>query len=334
MADEKIKNLVQMAVDAHNGTPARYSVDETQKILRNAIFNNAPEGLDLYRIGRDYGINYALIEEIIDTTTNQKVLEANNPLLQHIEWRNVSLGDRPVFKIKNHDNEHFYVSNIARGTQGLRRQRMTGAEQVTVSTERYGIKVYEELDRINTGASDINTFIDIASNSFARMRVDAAYGATMAVFNGITDPKETQSGTFDEEKLLNMITYLEAKTGLKASLMCTPQTARKITGLRGDTSEAANSQLFSMGYYDSFYNYPLYIIDNILDANDDFMLPTDIYVLLGEQKFLKGVNEDGTLIVPTSSPLANADFSTEWMMAQSFGIKAVVSTHMGVYHLS
>ena len=334
------KNLVNMAYDLYKGTPkGDYSVDEMNEILKKAVFGadyqnyiDGGKGFDLYRATRDGKIDYALIEEII-TLGTQKEMEANHPILGFIDWQSYAEGDKGEWTIQD-NNESFYVSRIAYGTQGLRRQRLFGGDKVTIEPTLHGIKVYEELRRIASGRVDFGHLIEVAIKSFARKRIKDAYDATTAVFNGIgSSSKYYASGSFAEGTLVDLIDYVEAKTGMKASILGSKQAVRKITGVRGDDSDTAKEQMFAMGYYGKFYTTPIYVMDNYLDSTDNFILPNDLYIIAGDEKFLKGVEEGQTLIIP-GNPIDNADLSQEWLMAQSWGIEALIASKCGVYHLT
>lgn len=331
------KDLVKMAIDYRNHAPqGNYSLDEMNTILMKAVFGKddptlGTKDFDLYRAHRDGKIDYALVEEIITEATKRE-LNANNKLLGYIDWRNMAEGDAPEFYIPN-ANEKFYISRIAEGTQGLRRQRLYGGRKVVLTPQLYGVKIYEELRRIASGRVDFAHMINVAIDSFAKDRVQKAYEATKAVFDDIVDTKYFVSGAFDEDKMVQLIDYIEAKTNLKASIVGSKQAVRKITGVRGDDSNTAREQMFAMGYYADFYTTPIFVLDNVLDANDSFLLPNDLYVIAGDEKFLKGVEEGQTLIIP-GNPLDNADLSQEWLMAQRYAIEAVVASKNGVYRLA
>ena len=332
------KHLVQMAIDIHNKTPqGNYSLDEMNEILRKAVFGEDYKnyvngnGFDIYRATRDGKIDYALIEEII-TIGTQKKLSESNELLKFIDWQNYAEGDTGEFEIRKSD-EKFYISRIAEGTQGLRRQRLYGGQKVKIEPVLHGVKVYEELRRIASGRVDFGHLIDVAIDSFAQERIMDAYKATKAIFDGIQNgSKYYASGSFSEATLVGLIDYVEAKTGLKASILGSKQAVRQITNVKGENWQGALEQLFKMGYYGDFYTTPIYVMDNVLDASDNFLLPNDLYIIAGDETFLKGVEEGQTLIIP-GNPLDNADLSQEWLMAQRYGIEAVVASRSAVYHL-
>ena len=332
------KDLVRMAVDLHNKTPqGNYSLDEMNDILKKAVFGKDYENyiengqFDIYRATRDGKIDYTLIEQIITEGTKRE-LDAASPLLGFIDWQNYAEGDTGEFEIRDSD-EKFYISRIAEGTQGLRRQRLFGGRKVTIKPVLHGVKIYEELRRIASGRADFGHMIDVAIKSFAQARTLDAFNATKAVFDNIADTKYFKSGSFDEEAMTQLIDFIEAKTGLKASIIGSKQAVRKITSVRGNDSNTAKEQMFAMGYYGQFYTTPIYVLNNVLDDNDQFMLPNDLYVIAGDEKFLKGVEEGTTLIIP-GNPLTNADLSQEWLMAQRYAIEAIVASKNGVYRLA
>ena len=126
------KDLVRLAVDAYKGHVAgNYSVDDSMEVLRQALIeaNGGSTKLD-YRAIRDGKCNglFAIVEEIITKTVIEGLPESC-PLFNYVDFRNIAEGDTNVFEIR--DNGLFVVADIADGTQGLRRQRLAGGEEIT-----------------------------------------------------------------------------------------------------------------------------------------------------------------------------------------------------------
>ena len=144
-----VTDLVKIAVDARKGNVAgNYSVEDSMEVLRQALIeaNGGSTKLD-YRAIRDGKCNgvFAIVEQIINKTVIEG-LPDNCPLYGFVEFRNKAEGDTDLFVIE--DDGFFVVADIAYGTQGIRRQRLTGGEEFTVRTQLKGIKIYEELRRI------------------------------------------------------------------------------------------------------------------------------------------------------------------------------------------
>lgn len=330
------KNLIKIAVDAYRGHVAgNYSVDDSMEVLHKALVeaNGGSTKLD-YRSIRDGKCNglFAIVEEIINKTVVEGLPESC-PLFNHVDFRNLKEGDSNVFELR--DNGVFIVSDIADGTQGLRRQRLAGGEEITVKTQLKGIKIYEELRRILSGRVDFNELIDRVSKAFQRQITGDMYDAVVAGFDGLVSPYTNgAAGSFAEGTLTDIIDHVEAATGMKAVILGSKQAVRKITSVKGSDADSAKEELNAMGYYGHFYTTPIVVMENGHKVGGtDFILKNDLYIVAGDDKFIKFVTEGDTLIIP-GEPTANADLSQEYFMAQRYGVKVVLSEEMGIYKLS
>lgn len=334
MAD--VKNLVKICLDARaNRVAGNYSVDDSMEVLRQALIeaNGGSTTLD-YRAIRDGKCNglFSIVEEIINKTVIEGLPESC-PLFGFVDWRNLKEGDTNVFEIR--DNGVFIVSDIAQGTQGLRRQRISGGEEITVKTQLKGVKIYEELRRILAGRVDFNELIDMVSDAFQKKISDDAYEAVVTAFDGLVAPYSNgTAGSFDEAKLTAIVDHVEAATGKKAVILGSKQAVRKITGVKGADSNSAKEDLYAMGYFGQFYTTPIMVMQNGHKAGTtDFILKNDLYIVAGDDKFIKGVTEGETLII-NGDPLNNADLSQEYMACMAYGLKAILCSEMGIYKLS
>lgn len=334
MAD--VKNLVKIVLDARaNRVAGNYSVDDSMEVLRQALIeaNGGSTTLD-YRAIRDGKCNglFSIVEEIINKVVMEGLPESC-PLFDFVEWRNLKEGDTNVFELK--DNGIFIVSDIAQGTQGLRRQRITGGEEITVRCQLKGVKIYEELRRILAGRVDFNELIDKVSEAFQKKISNDAYEATVTAFDGLVTPYSNgTAGSFDEAKLSEIIDHVEAATGKKAYILGSKQAVRKITGVKGADSNSAKEDLYAMGYFGKFYTTPILVMQNgHKEGTTNFILKNDLYIVAGEDRFIKACTEGQTLII-NGDPMNNSDLSQEYMVAMAYGMKAVLCEQMGIYKLS
>lgn len=328
------KDVIKLAVDAYRGHVAgNYSVDDSMEVLRQALIeaNGGSTKLD-YRAIRDGKCNglFALVEEIITKTVIEGLPESC-PLFNYVDFRNLAEGDTNVFEIR--DGGLFVVADIADGTQGLRRQRLTGGEEITVKTQLKGVKIYEELRRILAGRVDFNELIAKVAESFEKKISEDIYTATVAAFDGLVAPY-AENGTFDESKLTAIVDHIEAATGKKAYILGSKQAVRKITGVKGADANSAKEDLYNMGYFGHFYTTPIIAMQNGHKAGTtDFILKDDLYIVASDDKFVKFVTEGDTLIIPGEA-LGNADLSQEYFMAQRYGVSVVMAETFGMYKLS
>lgn len=330
-----MNDVIKLAVDMYKGHVAgNYSASDSKEVIRQALIeaNGGSTTLD-FRAVRDGQCNklFALIEEII-TKTVIEGLPDSCPLFNYVDLRNLAEGDTNVFEIE--DDGLFFVAEIADGTQGLRRQRMVGGEELTIRTKLKGIKFYEELRRILAGRVDILKMIDKVSESFQKQINSDIYAVVVGAFEGLVAPFK-ESGSFDEAKLTAIIDHVEAATGQTAKIIGSKQAVRKITGVKGSDSDSAKEDLYAMGYYGHFYNTPILVMNNAHKVGSkEFILGDDLYIVAGEDKFVKFVTEGDTLII-NGNPLDNADLSQEYLMAMRYGMKVIFASEgFGHYALS
>lgn len=328
------KDLVRLAVDAYKGhVTGNYSKDDNMEVLRQALIdaNGGSTKLD-YKAIRDGKCNglFAIVEEIITKTVIEGLPESC-PLFNYVDFRNIAEGDTNLFEIR--DNGLFVVSEIANGTQGLRRQRLAGGDEITVKTRLKGIKIYEELRRILAGRVDFNDMIDKVSESFQKKINEDIYMAVKAGLDGLVAPYR-RSGAFDEAVLTEIIDHVEAATGKKAYILCSKQAVRKITGVKGSDANSAKEELFAMGYYGHFYTTPIVVMENAHKVGTtEFVLDNDLHIIASDEKFVKFVTEGDTLIIDGKA-IDNADLSQEYLMAMAYGVNVIMSSVAGEYALA
>lgn len=268
------------------------------------------------RAGASNGL-FELIEEIIPRTVVEG-LTGDEWFNQLVDFRNIALGDENLFELK--DEMWFEVSTVAPGVRGLRRQRVSGSETKSMSTELHGIRIYEHLRRLLAGRVDFNEFIEAVGKSYRKKLLDDIYtcfaGLTTEQLGGTT---YDVAGSYDEEALLDMIQHVEAVSGKKATIIGTPKALRKLApSIQGVDSK---SDLYNIGYYGKFYGS-----DTIATpqrhkvGTTEFIFPDDtIYVVATDSKPIKVVYE-GDSIIKLTDALDNADMTQEYEFYDAYGV--------------
>ena len=243
MAD--IKELVKLAVDVHRGSVEKYSREQSNEALRQALIeaNGGSTKLDPRRI-RDgkCGELFSIIEQLIEATIVDE-LSADDFFNGMVEYKNVALGDKAVFEIE--DAELFIVAKAASGTQAIRRQRLSGYNEVPVDTSVHVVRIYEELDRVLAGRVDFNHMIDLVARSFKQCILEDIFTlwGTVATVNNST---YVVSGSYDEDDLLDLVEHVEAAAGGKtATIVGTKAALRKAK--ESIQSDGAKEELHKMG---------------------------------------------------------------------------------------
>lgn len=246
MAD--INEIVRVAVDAYHGRTNKYSVSESQDTLRQALVaaNNGSTIMN-YKDIRDGKCNglFTIIEEILGQTISDG-LSGNEFFMNMVDYRNVALGDKNLFLME--DNDLFVVDEAAEGTQGIRRQRLSGVSEISIPTTLKVVKIYEEMNRVLAGRVDFNTMINKVSQSFQKQLLDEVF----AIWSNITADQLggvtyfPAAGAYDENTLLDLISHVEAAAGGKtATLIGTKKALRSIApSIQSDNS---TNDLYNLG---------------------------------------------------------------------------------------
>lgn len=326
-------NIVKLAVDSYKGQAAgNYSTMDNMETLRQAFIeaNHGKDRIDPRDV-RDgkCGELFALAETIIQKTSEEG-LQGDEMFNTLVENRNKALGDSDIFHIE--DTTLFTVSNIAEGTQGVRRQKIEGGEDIQVKTSPKAIKVYEEMNRLMSGRVDMNEFITRVGRSFTRADLDEIYVTFKAAMDTLQVPFSV-TGSFDADKMIDLIEHLEASTGASATIFGTRAALRKVT--TAVESDQAKTDIYNMGYYGSFAGTPMVRMKQRHKiGTKDFMLdPTKLYVLAGSDQFIKRVTEGDTYISLTGM-YDKQDFTQEYTMIQRTGVGIIMASDAGIYTLS
>ena len=323
----EIKDIVKLAIDAHSGNVEKYSMAQSMETLRQALIdaNGGSATLDYRKIrdGQCAGL-FALVEEILSRTVVEG-LSSDDFFNSIVDFRNVAEGDKNVFLVE--DSDLFVVSEVADGTQAIRRQRLGGVNEVSIPTSMKMVRIYEELNRILSGRVDFNQFIDKVSKSFEQKLLNDIYSlwanATAADFGGTT--YFPAAGTYDEDDLLDLIAHVEAAAGGRpATIIGTKKACRVLAP--SIMAEEAREELHNMGYYGKFYGTPVVTIPQRHQiGTTNFVFPDDILTIIaGDDKPIKVVYEGDPLVI-ARDPFLNADLTQEYVYGVKYGAGIVLA---------
>lgn len=326
-------NLVKLAIDGYKGHVAgNYSVSDAQETLRAALVeaNGGKTSFDIkdVRAGRCEKV-FTIVEELVNAISEEG-LRGDEFFMNMVEDRNMALSDTPVFHIER--DSLLAVADIAEGTQGVRRQRIEGGTDITVTTQLHAVKIYEELNRVLSGRIDFNKLVDSVSRSFVKNELDSAYAAFTGMFNKLQAPY-SESGSYDEEKLLTLVEHVEAATGQTAMIVGTKKALRKVT--TAVVSDSAKEDLYNMGYYGKVAGIPMVAVKQRHEAGSNKFILDDknLYIFAGDSKPIKRVTK-GDVVMLTGNPMTNADLTQEFLMAKRTGIAIVMDRDYGIYKMS
>lgn len=337
MAD--MHDIVKLAVDAYRGNVEKYSVKQSMDTLQAALVeaNNGKSHLDYkdIRDGKCSGL-FSLIEEILKVTVIEG-LQGDEFFMALVDFRNLAEGDQNLFEVE--DRDLFVVSEVADGTQGIRRQRLGGVSETSIPTTLKMVRIYEEMNRVLSGRVDFNYFIQKVAESFKQKLLNDIYalwaGASAADLGGSC--YYPAAGSFDEDTLLGIIAHVEAAAnGQPATIVGTKAALRNIS--ESIVSDGAKEEIHGLGYLGKFYGTPVVCIPqrHKIGSTEFVMDDKCLTIIAGSDKPIKVVYE-GNPIVLMGDPMTNADFTNEYLYAEKYGMGIVLAggnAGIGRYELS
>lgn len=323
----EMKDIIKVAVDAYHGNVEQYSVGQSMELLRKALIeaNGGSTTLN-YKNIRDGKCNglFTLIEEVLSRTVVEG-LQGDEYFNALVDFRNVAEGDKNLFLVE--DSNLFIVSEAADGTQGIRRQRLSGMSEVSIPTTLKVVKIYEELNRVLSGRVDFNYFINKVSESFRQKLLSDIYtlwsGATANDFGGVT--YFPTAGAYDEDELLDLIAHVEAAAGGKtATIIGTKKAIRNL--IPSIQSDGFKDDLYNLGYAGKFFGTPVVVTPQRHKVGStEFTLDDDMLTIIaGDDKPIKCVYE-GNPIVLMGDPMSNGDLTQEYLYGEKYGLGIVLA---------
>lgn len=296
--------------------------------IRNAI-NLACGGEFNYRNFREnkYKV-FTIIEELVDTTLGVVITNQFDGLA---EVKNVAIGERPAFRVE--DPSLFRIARIAGGTNDLRRQKLLNGK-FEVDTDWFGAKIYAELEMFIAGLVPWNEFVNRITLSFANdlgkriyEAVANSYTALNAVY-GVT-------GTYNEDKLFDMVQHIEARSGgKKAVVMGTKKALRKVSKdlVMSDNMKEKFNQI---GYIGTVGGVDLVVLPQAHKVGtDEFYVDDNMLLVIPQgEKLVKVVVEGQTQMIEVADAGTRNDQQMEYLVQKKFGVGVMQSAIYGIYKI-
>lgn len=323
----EMKDIIKVAIDAYHGNVEQYSVGQSMELLNKALVEaNGGSTVLNYKNIRDGKCNglFTLLEEVLSRTVVEG-LQGDEVFNALVDFRNVAEGDKNIFVVE--DSNLFIVSEAADGTQGIRRQRLGGTQEVSIPTSLKVVKIYDELNRVLSGRVDFNYFINKVSESFRQKLLNDIYtlwsNATATDFGGVT--YFPTAGAYDEDELLELIAHVEAAAGGKpATIIGTKKAVRNLD--IAPFGDKAKEDLYNLGYAGKFYGTPVVVTPqrHKVGSTEFTMNDSMLTIIAGDDKPIKCVYE-GNPIVLMGDPMSNGDLTQEYLYGEKYGMGIVLA---------
>lgn len=323
----EMNDIVKLAVDAYHGTVDKYSVKQSNEVLRQALIEaNGGSTVLNYKNIRDGKCNglFTLVEEILSRTVAEGLSE-DDFFMAMVDFRNIAEGDQNVFVVD--DNNLFVVDETANGTQAVRRQRLSGKTETPIPTSMKTVRIYEELSRVLSGRVDFNEMINKVAESFRQKLLNDIYtlwsNATAADLGGVT--YFPAAGSYNEDELLDLIAHVEAAAGGKtATIIGTKKAIRNL--IPSIMGVEAKSDIYNLGYFGKFFGTPVVAVpQRHKTGTTEFVMDDDtLTIIAGDDKPIKVVYEGDALIL-MGNPADNMDLTQEYFCGERWGCGLVLA---------
>ena len=324
--------ILSVAIDAVKGvSDGKFSAKQTSDELRAAFIdlNGGSTKINPKTFYRGNAL-FELVQELIPVIIDEGINSDENPLFRElVEYRNLKDGDLAEFDIEG--DAHFVVATAANGIQGVRRQRITGGDSVTVPTYMKVVRVYENLGRLLAGRIDFAKFTDGVAKAFKDYIADGAFTAMNGISAATAGLSSTYvlSGTPTEDDVVALIEHVEAATGKTAKIIGTKGALRKLKiTTAGDLYK---DDLYKIGFYGMYNGTPCIRMNQAHKPGTDAFALNDskIFIIAGDDKPIKVVNEGEGMLYEHDAD-RNADLTQEYVYGQAFGVGVVIAQKLGV----
>lgn len=320
---------------------SNYSKEEREEAINKAFFEaiGMPNGYTNKKefrkaMRKNETAMFEIIEEIIDGVVND--FDAQDALAERfMEERNLDLGDTNEFYAEGGDE--LEVVEYSGAHWDCERQRVDRFESFIVKPKSYIISVYEYVDRVASGRADWAYLVNKVAEAIAKKKRELVHTTLVAGFNAVAAQPFHYTGTYSEEKVLEVVAHVEAANGSRPILLGTKQA---LTRLQGIQTEAYGNEKNAKGFVSNWYGYECIELTNAIDpakagqVGHQLQLPADtIYVVSAGEKFIKVVNE-GAEVSRERTGEQMADMSQELTVVFKCGVAAVYNSYVGRLQLT
>lgn len=308
--------------------------DPDQKV-REAFFEIlGTETPDERDIRRNQIAIFEILEDVL-TETYLKGVEEDEFFMQFAEVRNLALGDKQEFYIK--DNGVVIVSEHAGNNWNIDRQKMEGGARFTVDTKSYSAAIYGDFFLFLTGRKSFGELVEGVGKGIQN-KINSEVAASFTDAGAKLPAAFRGTGSYDPATLQNLVSHVEAVAG-SAMVVGTRNALSKITA-------GANFASFTEGmkadYHNNgrIYNYngmTLVQLPAVHKANTfDFAYDDNKLLILpaNETKPVKIVFEGKSLVKDIEEETAHMDMSFSYGFLTKFGTNVVFDNLFAIYELN
>ena len=328
----KLRNLTdlqKLSLDITKGRVEKYSATEGSDVIREAILEacGMENGWDVYKFQENKFKVFRILSETITVSLSEMMIDKYR---EWVDFKDVALGDTVQFTVTN--NDLFKVGLVADGTNQLRRQKLLQG-RLAMTGFPMGVKIYAEFLDFMMGKVDWNELVARVAKSMDNKIAELIVKQIENAYTGL-DTNYVQSGSYDEDKLMELVARVEAKTGEKVTIFGTRKALAKLR--KGDVSTLAvadKDDFRNHGYVTVLQGVPVVEIPQTLDQNGEFALSSDmLFVVPQGTKMVKLGFEGEAYVSEVNDPATRMDQQMEYLITRKVQLGVVKASYYGVYH--
>lgn len=332
-----MNELVKLTLDIARRNYGQYSASDMEAALREKLIelNGGSDKLSMnaMKTFRAHPELYAYIEELIDVLSAEALSE-NDFYGEMVEQKNLADGDEPIFHVRK--DSQLVVSNCARGTQGVRRQRIEEDKDIVLHPEPHVVKVYEELVRILAGKTSATKMVEEITKAISRAQLNDVFAAWNALTSAeLGTTYAPAAGSYNEGTLLALAQKVQAANdGANVYFVTTMAGARAIGA--SETSEIGKEDIYKYGYKKKWNGIDVMVVpQRFVAGTTTFMFNDKVINILPrtDEKPIKQVLQGDTWM-NIHYPEDNADLSTDAVAIASWATAFITGMQYGKYTLS
>ncbi|HFK1434972.1 TPA: hypothetical protein ACGXNJ_005126 [Bacillus cereus] len=323
----KMTDLQRLALDVYQGKNVTFNNATGEDALRNIILDAVGGEFNFYNYQENKYKLFRVITEAVDVVTGIIVTNQFDSLA---EVRNIATGDKLVFTVE--DKSLFRISRVAGGNNDFRRQKLLNGN-FTVDTDWFGTKIYSELEMFIAGLVDWTAMVDRIAQSYVNDMGTRIYEGIAKSYNTLNATFGV-TGSYDEEKLFDMIQHVETKSQKKAVIMGTKKALRKVSKAL-DLSDGMKEKMNQVGYITTVSGTDLILLPQAYKVGTEEFAVDDNMLLVVPQgeKLIKIVVEGESIMLETAEAGARNDQQMEHQLMKKFGLGVVRSAVYGMYKI-
>lgn len=337
--DFELKDFTKLTVDTARDTlPEQYTKEDANDVIRQKFFevlgiNADSKAKDVRKAVRR---NKVAIYELIEDTIDQLLVSGwgDNPFFRDfVDEKNIDAGDVNEFWVE--DNSILTVSKFSGNHHDLIRQKLGVGQSFKVETSYYGIKVYEEFIRFQTGRIDWANFINKLYEAMDRKINDMVFDALMGVDTEIP-AGYAETGTLNSNKMIELVEKVATATGREVVIVGTRAAVSQLLKLTDSAwiSDEMKNQRNTTGNVTYFEGIRTMVVPQVFEAGTrEFKLPEKkLFIFpVADNKFIKLVYEGESQFYENTDSAVNRDMTIEAEYMTKLGIATVFGMDFGTY---